>query len=301
MRHLTTIIELGLLVPASFALSWIARHTIRGSTRRAVRRAQERPGTWRARLRRLSDLDSDVEVRRRQRADAASRMLGHFVTCVIFLGATLLGLHVLGVDPVYAISSAGFIGLAIALSGQEIIKNLLAGTMALLEDRYAVGDQVTVMMSGTEVAGTIDLMGPASIRVRTTEGATWHAGHSAIDSVTNFSQIASSSEIAIPTTQWNHVEDDASQRLKSASNDVGLTGVIFLPDLAARSHPTGVTTVTVRSNRPLSDDQKRLVHERLAAEPAEHAGADTPLSFRHADAEPEVPAAGCDREAKHDR
>ncbi len=267
MQHLTTAVGLGLLVPAALLLSWCARRTIRASTRRAVRRAQDRPGTWRLRLRRMSDLDTDVEIRRRQRADAASRMLGHFVTSLIVLAAVLLGLQILGVDPVYAVSSAGFIGLAIALSGQDIIKNLMAGTMALLEDRYAVGDQVTVTMSGTEVSGTIDLMGPASIRVRTDEGATWHAGHSAIDSVTNFSQIAASSEIAIPTTEWNHVEDDASQRLKSASNDVGLTGVIFLPDLAAQDHPTGVTTVTVRSNRPLTEHQKQLVHERLAARP----------------------------------
>lgn len=215
----------------------------------------------------MSDLDSDIEIRRRQRADAASRMLGHFVTSLILLGAVLLGLQVLGVDPVYAVSSAGFIGLAIALSGQDIIKNLMAGTMALLEDRYAVGDQVSVTMSGTEISGTIDLMGPASIRVRTVEGATWHAGHSAIESVTNFSQIAASSEIAISTTEWNHVEDDAPQRLKWASNDVGLTGVIFLPDLVAQDHPTGVTTVTVRSNRPLTEHQKQLVHERLAERP----------------------------------
>lgn len=268
MQHVATVIQLGLLVVAAVTLSWIVRGTIRSSTRRAVRRGQDRPGTWRTRLRRMSDLDTDVEIRRRQRADAASRMLGHFVTALVFAGAALLGLHVLGVDPVYAISSAGFIGVALALSGQDIIKNLLAGTMALLEDRYAVGDQVRVTMSGTEVSGTIDLMGSASIRVRTDEGATWHAGHSAIDSVTNFSQLAASSEIAIPTTQWNHVEDDASQRLKSASNDVGLTGVIFLPDLATQNHPTGVTTVTVRSNRPLSHDQKQIVHERLAAEPA---------------------------------
>ncbi len=200
-------------------------------------------------------------------------MLGHFVTSLIFVGAVLIGLHLLGVDPVYAVSSAGFIGLAIALSGQDIIKNLMAGTTALLEDRYAVGDRVSVTMSGIEVSGTIDLMGPASIRVRTDVGATWHAGHSAIDSVTNFSQLPASSDIAIATTQWNHVEDDAAQRLKSASNDVGLTGVIFLPDLATQDHPTGVTTVTVRSNRPLTDDQKHLVHKRLAAEPSQ---ADTP-------------------------
>lgn len=265
MENLATLIELGLILPCAFALSWVARHTIRAATRRAVRRAQQRPGAWRTRLRRLSELDSDVEVRRRQRADAAARMLGHFVTSLIFVGATLLALHVLGVDPVYAISSAGFIGLAIALSGQELIKNLLAGTMALLEDRYAVGDQVAVTTGSTEVRGTIDIMGPASIRLRTDTGATWHAGHAAIESVTNFSQLAASAEIAMPTSHWHDVEDAAAHRLKSASNDVGLTGVIFLPDLAAQNHPTGVTTVTVRSNRPLTDHQKQMLHERLTA------------------------------------
>jgi small-conductance mechanosensitive channel len=267
MDRLAVLLELGLLVPGALMVSWMARRAIKASTRRAVRRAQERPGTWRTQLRRLGDLDSEVEVRRRQRADAAARMLGHFVTSLVFVGAVLLGLQIVGVDPVYAISSAGFIGLAIALSGQEIIKNLMAGTMAILEDRYAVGDQVSVTMSGNEVSGTIDLMGPASIRVRTDTGATWHAGHSAIDSVTNFSQLAASSEITIATDVWDHVEDHALRRIKSASNDVGLTGVIFLPDLATQNHPTGVTTVTVRSNRPLTDEQRLLVQHRLERRP----------------------------------
>ena len=266
MRNLTTLIEVGLLVPSALFLAWTARRLIRALTRRAVRRAQERPGTWRGRLRRLNDLEGEVEVRKRQRADAAARMLGHFVTALILVGAGLFGLHLVGVDPVYAISSAGFVGLAIALSGQDLIKNLLAGTTAILEDRYAVGDQVTIAMGSNEVNGTIDLMGPASIRLRTETGATWHAGHSVIDSVTNYSQLAASSEIAIPTIEWNDVEDDAARRLATASNDVGLTGVVFLPDLATQEHPAGVTTVTVRSNRPLSADQQQLVRERLNPE-----------------------------------
>ncbi len=94
-------------------------------------------------------------------------MLGHFATAIVMIAAVLVGLQIVGVDPVYAISSAGFLGLALALSGQDVIRNLLAGTTALLEDRYAVGDQVVVIVGGSEVAGTIDLMGPASIRVRT--------------------------------------------------------------------------------------------------------------------------------------
>jgi len=263
VRNLTTILELLVLVPAALILAWGSRLVIKVLTRRAVRRSQVRPGTWRGRLRRLNDIDSDVEVRRRQRADAAARMFGHLVTTLIVIGSVLLALQIVGVDPVYAVSSAGFIGLAIALSGQDVIKNLLAGTMAVLEDRYAVGDQVTITMSGNEVNGTIDLMGVASIRLRTESGATWHAGHASIDSVTNYSQLAASSDLAIDTERWNDVEDTASNVLTNASNDVGLTGVVFLPELAAQTHPTGVTTVTVRSNRPLSDDQKELVRNRL--------------------------------------
>ncbi|MEP4649041.1 MAG: hypothetical protein ABJ314_02590, partial [Ilumatobacter sp.] len=111
--------------------------------------------------------------------------------------------------------------------------------------------------------GPVDLMGPASIRLRTADGATWHAGHSSIDSVTNFSQVAAVAELMVPTEQWNDVEDVAAKRLAAASNDVGLTGVIFLPELTAMAHPTGVTTVQVRSNKPLSDGQKESLHERL--------------------------------------
>ncbi len=263
MNGFTTIVELVLLVPAALALSWCVRAVIRAMTRRAVRRAQIRPGTWRSRLRRRNEVDTDVEARRRQRADAAARMLGHIATIVIAIGTVLLALQIVGVDPVYAISSAGFVGFAIALSGQDLIKNVLAGTVALLEDRYAVGDQVTITTSGNEVNGTIDLVGVASIRVRTEAGATWYAGHAEIDSVTNYSQLAASSDIAIPTALWNDVEDDASQRLVNASNDVGLTGVVFLPEIGVERHPVGLTTVTVRSNRPLSADQKRLVEDRL--------------------------------------
>jgi hypothetical protein len=225
--------------------------------------ATQRPGAWRTRLRRLGDAEAEVESRKRQRADAAARMLGHFVTALVFLAAGIVALHVVGVDPVYAISSAGFVGVALALSGQDLIKNVLAGTMALLEDRYAVGDTVEVRVSGEEVRGTIDLMGAASVRLRTDEGATWHAGHAAITCITNYSQLPASAEIAVATDDWREVEDGAAQRLATASNDIGLTGVVFLPDLAAQPHPAGVTTVTVRSNRALSDDQVGLVRDRL--------------------------------------
>lgn len=257
------VLEIFLLLPVALLIAWATRRGIRFCTRRAVRMATVRPGTWRGRLSRLGDLEGIVDVRKRQRADAAARMLAHFSSMVIAIGTVLVGLHILGVDPVYAISSAGFVGLAFALSGQEIIRNLLSGTMALLEDRYAVGDVVVFNIGGTEVGGTVDLMGATSVRIRTEDGATWHAGHGAIDSVRNSSQTAAAANISIPTEQWADVEDGAAHRLAHATNGIGLTGVVFLPELATQLHPTGVTTVTVKTNRPLTADQRDLVQDRL--------------------------------------
>lgn len=190
-------------------------------------------------------------------------MLGHFVTGCITAAGALIGLNIVGVDAVFAISSAGFLGVALALSGQELIRNLITGTVALLEDRYAIGDEVILRVSGQDVTGTIDVVGPASVRIRTEAGATWHAGHSSIECVTNLSQLPAIHDIVMPTSQWEAAELDAHERLAAASNDVGLTGIIFLRDLDAHNHPSGTTTVQVKANRSLTGPQVAEVKSRL--------------------------------------
>src|SRR5690606_37978080 len=139
-----------------------------------------------------------------------ARMLGHLVTVVIFTISAFSALELFGVDLVFAISSAGFIGVAIALSGQDLVKDFLAGTRALLEDRYSVGDEVVLRVSGTEVRGTVDLSGTASVRLRTSDGATWHAGHASVDSVTNLSQLPSVSDIDVPLEEWAVADEQAA-------------------------------------------------------------------------------------------
>ncbi|MGB0112300.1 MAG: mechanosensitive ion channel family protein [Ilumatobacteraceae bacterium] len=259
------------LLPLAIVASWLARATIRTLTRRAVRRAQRSSGSWRVRLDRLGD-DGLADFRKRQRADAVARMLGHLVTVVIFTLSVFWALELLGVDLVFAISSAGFIGVAIALSGQDLVKDFLAGTRGLLEDRYAVGDEVVLRVSGTEVRGTVDLIGTASIRLRTPDGATWHAGHAAIDSVTNLSQLPAISDIAVPLEEWASADERAAvERLTDASNDVGLTGVVFLRDIETHE-PDGeregdgtpdTVTVRIKTNRPLSAPETDLVRAKL--------------------------------------
>ena len=266
MSWLPAASEAIVLVPVAFVASWIARTLIRTMTRRAARRAQHRSGSWRVRLDRMGD-HGTADARKRQRADAVARVLGHLVTAGIFVLCAIAALELMGVSVVFAVSSAGFIGVAIALSGQDLVKDVLGGTRALLEDRYAVGDDVVLHIGGNEVRGTVDLVGSASVRLRTPEGATWHAGHNAIDSVTNLSQLPAVSDVSLPLDEWARADRDAAvERLAGSSNDVGLTGVVFVRDIETHEPPTaedGTVTVKVKSNRPLDPPQTDVVRDRL--------------------------------------
>jgi small-conductance mechanosensitive channel len=269
LSWITNASEALLLLPVAIAVSWIARTVIRTLTRRAVRRSQRVDGTWRVRLDRLGD-NGQVDVRRRQRADSVAKMIGRVVTVFVFTIAGFAALELLGVNLAFAISSAGFIGFAIALSGQDVIKDFLAGTRALLEDRYAVGDDVVLRVGGNEVRGTVDLIGSGSVRLRTPDGATWHAGHNAVESVTNLSQLPAIADIDVPLEAWASADEQAAaERLAEASNDVGLTGVIFLRDIETHEPDTAedstadTVTVRVKTNRPLTSPEADIVRDRL--------------------------------------
>jgi len=257
-----------LLLPIAIVASWFARTVIRTLTRRAVRQAQRSEGSWRVRLDRLGD-NGQADTRKRQRADSVAKMIGRFVTVLIFTLAAFGAIELMGVSLAFAISSAGFIGLALALSGQDLVKDFLAGTRALLEDRYAVGDDVILRVGGSEVRGTVDLIGSASVRLRTSEGATWHAGHHSVESVTNLSQLPAVSDIEVPVQAWAAAdESEAVERLADASNDVGLTGVVFLREIethapGAEAPSTDTVTVRVKTNRPLSSPETEIVRAKL--------------------------------------
>jgi small-conductance mechanosensitive channel len=264
---LASLSEALLLLPVAFFASWMARVSIRIVTRRAVRQAQRSPGTWRVRLDRLGD-NGQAAARKRQRADAVARMFGHMVTVAIFGLAGLIALNLFNVDLVFVISSAGFLGVAVVLSGQDLVKDLLGGTRALLEDRYAVGDDVILRVAGNDVRGTVDLIGAASIRLRTPDGATWHAGHDSVESVTNISQLPAISDIEVPVHDWSGADqNEAVERLAKASNDVGLTGVVFLRDIETHENSaepeSDTVKVRIKTNRPLSLPETDIVRSKL--------------------------------------
>ena len=247
------------------AVSMIARRAIRRIARRAAVHAiaaESSAGASRSR----------TATRAVSRADAVARLIGRLTTFCAFSVALLFGLDRLGINLVLVISSAGFLGLALALSGQGLIRDLLAGTRAMVEDRYAIGDRVTAHVGGTEITGTVDVLAAASVRILTDEGATCHVGHDAIDYLVNHSQASSLTKLTLPADRWREIEPAAATRLAAASNDIGLTGVVFVGDVVGpgdgmEKHEAGDVEVEVNANRPLTRVQEELVRQRLLDSP----------------------------------
>lgn len=247
----------------------VLRLTMRVLVRRAVRRALGGHGRWRIRLPRPDD-GLRGEQRRVQRADAAAHMLTRVSTLVITAVAVIAGSQVLGVSPLVLVSSAGFIGAGLAIGGQVLIRDWLTGLLVLLEDRYAVGDQVSMRVSGHEVEGTVEALNSAGVRLRLDDGTTWHAGHGAIESVTNRSQQLVVHHVDVPSDVWAQLDATlVGPRLKDASHNLGLTDVLLLADIDAEGHPDGRTRLSFKATRRLSERQRRLVVDQVLADGGE--------------------------------
>lgn len=264
LRALTEVAAVVLIaVIANIGLKILLRFIMR----RAVHRAWQGQGQgrWVPRLPRRHDGPNGSQ-RRLQRADAAAHMISRLAGLVIGGLAVLLISALLGIDPVVMVSSAGFLGAGIAVGGQTIIKDWLTGVLVLLEDRYAIGDRVTLRVGGEDVTGMVESLNGAGVRLRLDDGSTWHVGHGAVETVTNRSQQLVSQVIDLPDGVRERLDPNAVDRvLSAASHDLGMTDVVLVADVLAeadRQQPDA--GLTILASRPLSRRQHDLVSNRLA-------------------------------------
>lgn len=263
---LRSLAEVAIVIVAAVVANIGLKVALRFAMRRAVHRAWHGRGRWIPRLPRRHDGPNGSQ-RRVQRADAAAHMVSRLAGLAIGGLAVLVISALLGIDPVVMVSSAGFVGAGIAVGGQTIIKDWLTGLLVLLEDRYAIGDRVTLRVDGEDVTGMVESLNGAGVRLRLDDGSTWHVGHGAVDSVTNRSQQLVSQRIDLPDDVRDRLDPATVDRaLDAASHDLGLTDVVLVADVLAegggrdRSEPG----LTVYASRPLSRRQHDLVSDRLA-------------------------------------
>jgi small-conductance mechanosensitive channel len=204
------------------------------------------------------------EQRRRQRTDAAARMLNHVVALVVWTAVTIAVFHLFDIDAAFFLSSAGFIGAAVAIGGQHKVNDYLTGLSVLFEDRYGVGDELVVEVMGREpIHAVVDNIGLVTTRLRD-ERSTLHVPNAQLVVVRNLSQeaVASTVRLRLPDAGDADLERTAAEAVRSLAGTEQLTDVVFVGDLAARRAQDGTVDVAVRTGRPLDERTKSVLVAR---------------------------------------
>lgn len=242
-------------------LGWIARRSRRGAS-----------NAWLTRIPRvLGETDSIASLRRNQRVTATATMLSRITNVVVWLLAVLVILAGLDVDVVWALSSAGFLGAAVAIGGQHSVHDYLNGLHILLEDRFGEGDIIEVTAaSGTTRTGTVERLGTFSTRLKG-DTATWHISNRLLAEISNHSQNARQLDLDIKTPRpidTHQVQRALQQSLRESDQVAGAIHTVVIDSVEPNNssddtqhshHIKGHTTAAVDTAQ----------HNALAADLAE--------------------------------
>lgn len=266
-----------LVVIGAFVVTRLSHVVFRRVVRYVARRSIARPSQWWRTRARYGEYEetSITENRQRQRVDAAARMLHHLFAVVLWIGVIIAVFHILELNAAFFLSSAGFIGAAVAIGGQHKVNDYLTGLSVLLEDRYGVGDEVEISGAFVNgVRGIVEHIGLVSTRLR--DGySTVHLPHAALLSVRNLSQEPAETKLSIqiPVESENaQAAAKAAETIRELAGSQHLTGVVLVDDIeaAASGKDDEHLEVRVRTARPLTASERetivRRTEERLSAQ-----------------------------------
>ncbi len=126
----------------------------------------------------------ELSERRQAQIRTVSTILNSVLGYVLLFVGLLSILGALGVNLGPVLATAGITGLAISLGAQQIVRDVLNGFFILVEDQFAVGEEVTI----EGVHGVIETMGMRITRLRDDQGRLITFSNSSISRVINHSR-----------------------------------------------------------------------------------------------------------------
>ena len=155
---------------AILLIALLLNRLLRAFTRRLVQAAGETPGRA-ARM-------------REQETRALATVLYSAGTGVIVIVALLVALPVFGFNVTSLAAAAGLAGLALALGGQHLVRDVVNGLFTVFEDQYSVGDTVRI----GDLTGRVEHLTLRRTVVRDAQGALVSIPNGEIGRVANLSR-----------------------------------------------------------------------------------------------------------------
>ena len=263
-RFLTRPVIAVAIILGCFVLTRITYAILRTVVRKV---ADSKPGRgqgwWKNTMRRVgAETLEGGENRRRQRIEAATGMLHQLTSFVLWIIAIIAVFNVLQLDAAFFLSSAGFLGAAIAIGGQHRVGDYLTGLAVLLEDRFGVGDEIEASLGWDKpIRATVEHVGVITTRLRDGQ-STFHVPHSKLDVIRNLSQEPVRESLRIDTKSTD------AKRVSTAVRDLagtkGLTTVLFIDEIQAAGGEGDRVELNVRTTRPLTDAERELLVQKAS-------------------------------------
>lgn len=263
-RFLTRPVIAVAIVVGCFVLTRITYAILRVVVRKV---ADSKPGRgkgwWKNTMRRVgAETLEGGENRRRQRIEAATGMLHQLTSFVLWIIAVIAVFNVLNLDAAFFLSSAGFLGAAIAIGGQHRVGDYLTGLAVLLEDRFGVGDEIEANLGWDKpIRATVEHVGMITTRLRD-GNSTFHIPHSKLDAIRNLSQEPVRDLLKIDVSSSHAAR--ASSTVRNLAGTKGLTTVLFIDEIQASGTDGDRVELNVRTTRPLTDAERELLVQKAA-------------------------------------
>lgn len=230
-------------------LMWLARRSVAGRGRR-----------WRVRAPRVfGETVEQAELRRRQRVAATASGISRIVAIIVWAAVLIVILERAEIDPVIAISGAGFLGVAVAIGGQHSVNDFVTGMHILFEDRFGEGDRLRMVVDDEESELTVASLGAFATRLE--DGtSTFHIPNREMTTVVNLSQRGATTEFEfepsaeMPLTNPRAQVEAAVRARYNRSRDFDAASDGLVVDKV--SDDGEGYRVRVRTARPLSQAQR---------------------------------------------
>ena len=129
------------------------------------------------------DGDDSRESGKEKRAKTIADLVLKTGNAVVAIIACAMMLRLFGVDTVPILAGAGVIGVAIGVSLQALVKDLVAGMFIVVENQYAIGDKVKI----GESEGVVHRMGLRTTVLLDDGGNLVFVANGSVTAVTNYS------------------------------------------------------------------------------------------------------------------
>jgi small-conductance mechanosensitive channel len=186
---------------------------------------------------------------------------------VLYFGAAVWMLGVLGLDTKPILAGAGILGLAVGFGSQNLVTDVVSGFFILFENQYLVGDYVQV----GDASGIVEAVGIRLTQIRDTQGKLYILPNGQIKGVINYSKGYVNALVDLKLPAGADLEAvframaEAGKRLRQSRKEVladtEIQGIVELgtSEMTIRA----VTKVHPGSHVRMQNEYRRLLRETL--------------------------------------